>query len=408
LSFGTKHLPAKGIVFMLDSQRPLRVLHSFPHRLGKARICTTAWYEIDSAAAAGADMQVLAGDSVRPFQRPVSVRTTLSRGKIRIPYRLLGTLRACALHDWLVARALPNLAGKVDIIHAWPLGALNTIKAARRLGIPVALERCNAHTRFAYEVVQKECERLGVPLPKDHEHAYNASALQREEEEYNLADAILCPSDFVVKTFLDQGFPREKLTQHQYGFDEKIYYPDSSQTKNNNHGLTVLFVGGCAPRKGLHYALEAWLKSPAHRDGTFMIAGAFVPGYAEKLSGLLSHPSVQLLGFRKDVPELMRRSDILVLPTIEEGSALVTSEARGSGCVLLVSEAAGAVCKHGENALVHVAGDVATLAKHMIMLYEDRMLLERLRASSLTTVQEITWRAAGKKLFEVYKEIIYR
>ena len=89
------------------------------------------------------------------------------------------------------------------------------------------------------------------------------------------------------------------------------------------------------------------------KDGTFLIAGEFLPDYAEKLAPMLAHPSVQVLGHRNDVPELMRKSDILVLPSIEEGSALVTSEARGSGCVLLVSEAAGAICKHMENALVH-------------------------------------------------------
>ena len=54
----------------------------------------------------------------------------------------------------------------------------------------------------------------------------------------------------------------------------------------------------------------------------------------------------------------MRKSNILVLSSIEEGSALVTSEARASGCVLLVSEAAGAICTHMENALVHRVGDV--------------------------------------------------
>jgi glycosyltransferase involved in cell wall biosynthesis len=42
---------------------------------------------------------------------------------------------------------------------------------------------------------------------------------------------------------------------------------------------------------------------------------------------MLSHPSVQVLGHRKDIPELMQQSDVLVLPSIEEGSALVTSEA---------------------------------------------------------------------------------
>jgi glycosyltransferase involved in cell wall biosynthesis len=102
----------------------------------------------------------------------------------------------------------------------------------------------------------------------------------------------------------------------------------------------------------------------------------------------------------------MRESDILVLASIEEGSALVTSEARGSGCVLLVSNAAGAICKHLENALVHSVGDVAALSQHIAMLHDDRALLERLRAASLRTLNEITWTAAGKILFDVYRDTI--
>jgi len=137
-----------------------------------------------------------------------------------------------------------------------------------------------------------------------------------------------------------------------------------------------------------------------------MIAGGFVPGYAEKLASMLSHPSVHVLGHRTDVPELMRQSDILVLSSLEEGSALVTSEARGSGCVLLVSEAAGAICEHMENALIHRVGDVSTLSQHINLLQEDRQLLQRLRAASLRLVPEITWNAAGVKLLDVYREVI--
>ncbi len=46
----------------------------------------------------------------------------------------------------------------------------------------------------------------------------------------------------------------------------------------------MIFVGVCAVRKGLHYALEAWLRSPASKDGTFLIAGGFLPDYQEKLA----------------------------------------------------------------------------------------------------------------------------
>jgi glycosyltransferase involved in cell wall biosynthesis len=391
---------------MDSDQKKVRVLYSFPHKIGAGRICYTAWQQVNGLAAAGADVLAMPGVLHKPLPANVRVRPTLAWGKARISYKLLGTMRACALHDYIVSRRLEKLAGQIDIIHTWPLGALRTLKTAARLGIATVLERQNAHTRFAYEVVQKECERLGVVLPPNHEHAYKADVLQKEEEEYQLADRLLCPSEFVLRTFTERGVSEAKLARHQYGFDEKIYYPDPNPRNNDKSGLSMLYVGGCAPRKGLHYALEAWLQSPAHREGTFMIAGAFVPGYAEKLSAMLSHPSVKVLGHRKDVPDLMRKSDILVLPTIEEGSALVTSEARGSGCVLLVSEAAGAICKHMENALVHRVGDVKALTEHITMIHQDRALLERLRAASLSTVPEITWTAAGRKLLAVYKGIV--
>jgi hypothetical protein len=155
----------------------------------------------------------------------------------------------------------------------------------------------------------------------------------------------------------------------------------------------------------VHYALEAWLHSLAYRHGIFVITGRFIPRYAEKLSSMLARLSVQVLGYRKDVPELMRKSDIRVLPSIEEGSALVTSEARGCGCMLPVSEAAGAICSHTENALVHPIGDIKTLPQHITLPHDDRALLERLRSASLTTAHEVSWTAAGRSLLSAYHTV---
>jgi glycosyltransferase involved in cell wall biosynthesis len=121
---------------------------------------------------------------------------------------------------------------------------------------------------------------------------------------------------------------------------------------------------------------------------------------------MLSHPSVEVLGHRADVADLMRGADVFVLPSVEEGSALVTSEARGCGSVLLVSNAAGAVCSHGVDSLVHRAGDWRTLASQISALHDDRTLLLRLRAASLGTVHEITWRAAGVKLLRTYRDVL--
>lgn len=384
----------------------VRVLHSFPNKIGAGRICMTAWHQVAGVVEAGGSVTVMAGAVARPLPPEVRVRTTLARGKWRIPYRALGD-RALALHDHLVARALPRLAGEIDVVHAWPLGARETLRTAARLNIPTVLERPNAHTRFAYEVVEQECLRLGVELPPDHEHAYNAVRLAKEEEEYLLSDYLLCPSEFVVQTFQDQGFSTDRLIRHTYGYNERVYYP-APRPANTDTGLNVLFVGVCAVRKGVHFALEAWLRSPASHRGKLRIAGEFVPEYQNRLSEALAHPSIEVLGHSEDVPELMRSSDVLVLPSIEEGFGLVCVEAMASGCVPLVSDACTEVVRNDETGFVHRVGDVDALSKQLTRLDEDRDALAALRQGCLREAGEHTWSAAGQRLLAAYAEAVER
>jgi glycosyltransferase involved in cell wall biosynthesis len=201
------------------------------------------------------------------------------------------------------------------------------------------------------------------------------------------------------------GHPEERLLRHTYGFDEGAFHPQTT-SPDQRHGLSAVFVGVCAVRKGLHFALEAWLRSPASETGTFRIAGGFVPEYEAKLADMLSHPSVQVLGHRDDVPELMRNSDVLLLPSIEEGFGLTCVEAMGSGCVPLVSDACTDVCVHGENALVHAVGDVDAIAEHITTVDGDRRRLADLRLSCLRTAPQHTWTQAGRRLLDVYASVV--
>lgn len=392
---------------MIDRKQDIRVLYSFPHKLGAGRICWTAWQQVIGLEAAGARVTVLAGCAAR--RPPASVRliTTLGIGKLRIPYRLIGIRRASWMHDRLTARWLRANADQIDIVHAWPLGALHTIKAARELGIPVVLERPNCHTEFAYQAVEDECHSLDVVLPKGYEHTFDMELLAHERLEYAGADFLLCPSDFVRKTFVDRGFSDSKLLRHQYGYDDSMISP-GNQGAATDKGLVMIYAGLGSPRKGLHHALKAWLSSRASKTGRFLVCGEFAEAYRERIADMLAHPSVEVLGHRKDLPDLMKQADLFVLPSVEEGSALVTYEARGAGCVLLVSDAAGAVCRHLENGMLHHSGDVEALAAHIDAVDGDRDLLARLRAESLKDLGSLSWNAAGRRLKEVYSEAIDR
>lgn len=381
-----------------------RILYSFPHRLGAGRICTTAWYQVAETTRQGGHLNVFTASIARALPRPARVFPTLSRFGLRMPIKFIGRTRACRWHDHRTARWLAAHADEVDVVHGWPLASLETLRTARRLGIPALLERPNAHTATAYAEAAREARLVGVELPRGHDHRPNPDYLAREEAEYREADLLLCPSEHVRRTFLDRGFPGEKLLRHHYGFDPVRFRP-GLQDARGPRGLVLLYAGVGEPRKGLHYALEAWLKSGAQARGKFLVCGELLPGYARRLAPLLAHPSVQRLGHCANLPERMREADLFTLPSVEEGSALVTYEARASGCVLLVSDAAGAPCQAGENALVHPARDVETLTRQITSLDRDRDLLARLRTESLRTVDGLSWAAAGKTLLSIYQAV---
>lgn len=383
----------------------MRILYSFPYRIGAGRICWTAWQQAAGLAAAGADVTVWAGSVHHPPEGVREIHRSLEFGPARVPLRLIGSRRAAIHHDWLVSRWLRRNGGRIDAVHVWPLAGLRTIEVAKELGIPTFYERPNTHTAYAYQSVDDECRAIGLELPDGYEHKYDGRVLAGELREYEACDYLLCPSDFVRRTFLDRGVPAAKLLRHRYGYDSGAVRP-GARDPLAGRGLVTLYAGLCTPRKGLHHALEAWRGSAASKDGKFLICGGFVPGYRELLAKQLDHPGIEVLGHRSDLPELMASADLFLLSSVEEGSALVTYEARGAGCVLLVSDASGAVCTHLEDGLIHPARDVGTLREHLDLVAGDRRLLARLRENSLAGATDLTWASAGEHLLDVYRSVL--
>jgi glycosyltransferase involved in cell wall biosynthesis len=384
----------------------IEVLYSFPLRVGTPGNGMTAWNQLKGLVDAGIDVHLYAGSCERPLEGLAWLRETLKPLHVKMPVRLIGMYRAAAVHDRLVAKALKRLRGKIHIVHCWPSGALETLRAAKELGIKSVLERPSSHTRFVFDAVAGECSKLGIQLPQSHYTAFDHKRLVREEREFELADKLLCPSEWVVKTFLAQNISKSKIARHQYGFDPDRFSLPSPDKRDEDEVFRVAFVASCEPRKGLHYALDAWLASEVSRKGVLYICGSYVDGYREVLAGRLSHPSIKEMGFQHDVGLLLKKCHALVLPSISEGSAIVTYEARACGCVLLVSEATGAICEHMKNGLIHKPGDVETLRRHIDLLASDRGLYTSLRNNSIEGIPELTWEKAAGSLVGAYRECL--
>jgi L-malate glycosyltransferase len=82
---------------------------------------------------------------------------------------------------------------------------------------------------------------------------------------------------------------------------------------------------------------------------------------------------VDLLGSRDDIPELLSRMDIFVLPSKREGFPVAILEAMAAGRPVVATEVGG-VCEvitSGENGIIVPAGDSAKLAQALLRLLDD-------------------------------------
>ena len=382
--------------------RPLSVLYSFPHAFGSPGIGETAWNQVHELVRAGHHVTLITASVARPVPRLRTLEQTMVVGGRRLPHRAVGRMRAFAWHD-LRAAALVNRE-TFDIVHTWPLASTRTLVAARARGIPGLREVPNTHTAHAYDVVGREYARLGLAVPSGWSHHFDGDRLVLEDREYAAAQGLLVPSDAVADTFLERGFESSRLLRHRYGFDPSVIRVPIRD--DPARPFTAVFLGRCEPRKGLHYALDAWLASKASETGRFLIYGNFVAGYRELLGPLLAHPSVELRGFTDRPAKAYAQADILLLPSIEEGSALVTYEAQGAGVIPLVSRASGAVVEHAVNGLIHNSGDVATLSSQIDLVFGSARWRRALKQGVLAHAPTLTWQAANVVLVDLYWQAI--
>jgi D-inositol-3-phosphate glycosyltransferase len=382
----------------------LRVLYSFPYPLGAPGVGTTALNQVRGLALRGVDVTVYCTSLHRRVpDLPATIVETMSLAGRRVPHRAIGVSRALRYHDWRVARVLAPRSDDFDVIHGWPLSSRQTFRIARSAGITAVRESPNCYTAVAYERAERAAVGLGLVLPRGASHRFDAGRLAREEEEYDLATAVLVPSEFAKRSYEKRPGSPVRTIQHSYGFDPDDF-PTPQANRPHDGGLVVAFVGRCDPRKGVHYAIEAWEKSGLGGvGGRFIICGDWDFDYSGALSDKLNDPSIELRPFTKDVGSLLRGSDVLVLPSVEEGSALVTFEAQASGCALLVSDAAGARITDGVHGFVHAAGDVEALAAALKRLGDDPVLLSTMRHAVIERRNELTWMAAARRLEDAYR-----
>ena len=162
--------------------------------------------------------------------------------------------------------------------------------------------------------------------------------IAQEEEEYAQADLITVPSTFAYESFVEMGISAQKIRKVSYGADlrrfGKVAEPDPET-------FQILFVGQVSFRKGIPYLLEAF-ENLRHPKKKMIVVGSVLPEIEQVLQSR-SFQDVQFVGVQPNaqLKEIMSRSHVMILPSLEEGLALVLGEAMACGCPLICSENCG-------------------------------------------------------------------
>jgi sugar transferase (PEP-CTERM/EpsH1 system associated) len=107
-------------------------------------------------------------------------------------------------------------------------------------------------------------------------------------------------------------------------------------------------------------------------------------------SALRISDRVRFLGARRDIPELMRRLDLFVLPSVSEGCSLTVLEAMASGVPVVATEVGGTseLVENGHTGLLVASMDVRSLADAITRLLLDEGLRRTFGAAGRQRVCE--------------------
>lgn len=112
---------------------------------------------------------------------------------------------------------------------------------------------------------------------------------------------------------------------------------------------------------------------------------------------------------QNELKNLMSRSHVLVLPSIEEGLAMVMAQALACGCPIIASNHSGAedLINNGLEGFIIPIRDVHSLTDRLQQMIDQPELRNEMSMKALEKVQKIGgWLNYGEQAMKLYSEVI--
>ncbi len=298
-----------------------------------------------------------------------------------------------------------------DIFHGWTTECIRSLEVAKKIGAKTVVERPAPHPATAWTLLTEEYDRWNVPFPKDEGNRWLRRIDWRYRDEviapaeFELADRVVVQSEFGASSFLEQGYPREKLVILPRAV-ELGEFP--KREGGGNSRFRVLFVGTVCLRKGFLDLVHAW-DSLALPDGELWVVGEVHEEIAPYLAPYRDRGDIRFFGHVKEgISRLFSESTVFVLPSITEGSAKTTYEAMAAGLPVITTLNAGSVVRDGIDGFIVPIRDHATIREKLDYLYENREVAREMGESARMQVAAFSWDAYEKRMIHLYSALLGR
>lgn len=305
------------------------------------------------------------------------------------------------LFDRWVARDLKKRASS-DLFIGWAHYFLESLPQIKKTGATLVLESGSMHILEQQKILQEEYKKFNIQAPPIHQK--NISKMLAE---YQAADYIMVPANHVAQSFIKQGIVAEKLRIVPYGVNLERFYPAIQKPSF----FRILFVGQVGLRKGVYYLLEAFKKLQLPY-AELIIIGNMQPDFTLIYKQFALEKNIKFLGAMssQELAAWYRQASIFVLPSLEEGVAMVQAEALASGLPLICTTNSGGALfiENNDCGFVLSVRDEVALAEKIKFLYDNPEVVEQMGKKAVQKAQQFSWDAYGKRVIEVYKELMER
>jgi len=234
----------------------------------------------------------------------------------------------------------------------------------------------------------------------------NPSIYAIEKQGFEKADHIITVSNLIKTRLIEQyGIHSEKITTVYNAIDTDSTCLDPNKKQNKKEKI-VTFLGRITIQKGPEYFVEvARLVTQRMKNVHFVMAGD--GELTRRMIDLCAHYGISdrfhFTGFLKgkEVNEMLRRSDLFIMPSVSEPFGIVPLEAMQANVPVIIS------LQSGVSELIHHViktdfWDINAIADAVHCILKNKTLSKILRYEGKKEVSKLNWEFSANQIRQVY------